>query len=145
VTDLVHQVIIDILKLGNASLKLGGDGEDWIKIIQELEEVRMDFCQCLERRELIQRIYTSNEVRMMNSLKLILMQSPKQQTTKPKTPVHKTSETLASASISHRRRTTFPDNSFPVACRKMEVTVLQDQTALLLPTRTFFFLQGDRK
>jgi len=57
VTDLVHQAIIDILKLGNASLKLGGDGEDWIKIIQELEEVRMDFSQCLERKELIQRIF----------------------------------------------------------------------------------------
>jgi hypothetical protein len=28
VTDLVHQAVIDILKLGNASLKLGGDGED---------------------------------------------------------------------------------------------------------------------
>lgn len=82
---------------------------------------------------------------MMKSLKLILMEGPKPQTTKPKTPDHKTNETPASASISHRRRTTFPDNSIPVACRKMEVTVLQDQTALLLPTRTIFFFREDRK
>jgi len=57
VCDLVHQAIVDILKLGNASLKLGGDGEDWIKIIQDLEEVGMDFCQCLERKELIHRLF----------------------------------------------------------------------------------------
>jgi len=57
VTELVHQAGIDILKLGNASLTLGGDGEDWIKIMQEVEEVRMIFCQCLERKELIQRLF----------------------------------------------------------------------------------------
>jgi len=28
VTDLVNQAVVDSLKLGNASLKLGGDGED---------------------------------------------------------------------------------------------------------------------
>jgi hypothetical protein len=82
---------------------------------------------------------------MMNSLKLNLMEGPKPQTTKPKTPDYKTNETSASASISHSQRTTFPDNSTSVACRKMEVTVLQDQTALLLQTRIFFFFGEDRK
>jgi len=38
-------------------LKLGVDGEDWIKIMQEVEEVRMDFCQYLEKKELIQRLF----------------------------------------------------------------------------------------
>jgi hypothetical protein len=56
-TDLLHQAVIDILRLGNASLKLGGVGEDWIKIMQEVEEVRMDFCQCHERKDLIQRLF----------------------------------------------------------------------------------------
>jgi hypothetical protein len=70
------------------------------------------------------------------------MEGPKPQTTKPKTPDHKTNETSTSTSISDSQRTTFSDNSIPVTCRKMEVTVLQDQTALLLQTRTFFFSSG---
>jgi hypothetical protein len=45
-----------VLPLPLPSLKLGGDGEDRIKIMPVVEEVRMDFCHCLERKELIHRL-----------------------------------------------------------------------------------------
>lgn len=43
--------VVSMLKQCNASSKLNGNGEEWIKIMEEAEEIRIDASHFLENKK----------------------------------------------------------------------------------------------
>jgi len=73
-----------VLKLCNASSKLNGDVEEWIKKIEALENPTVSF---RTKRRLLER-YANTQLRMLGSLKPNIKQTPKSPITKGEGPAH---------------------------------------------------------
>jgi hypothetical protein len=63
VINLVRKALIKVLKLCKASSKLNGDVEEWIKIMEALEEPTTSF---RTKRRLVER-YTNTQLRLVEA------------------------------------------------------------------------------
>lgn len=80
----MRKALIKVLKLCNASSKLNGDVEKWIKKKEALEGTTISF---RTKRRLLER-YTNTQQRMLGSFKPNIKQTPKSQLTKGESPAH---------------------------------------------------------
>jgi hypothetical protein len=116
---MVRGALAYIVKLCCASSKLKGDGADWVKIMEEAEEVRIAACQELDGKVFFTPLlecYTCTQLRMLNFLQFNTEEdapSTHPQAPQPTPQAHQQEETTVPVSGSRRKKSSSSENSAP--------------------------------
>jgi hypothetical protein len=149
----IHRVrgaLTNMVKICRASSKLNGHDADWVKIMDEVEEVKIAACEELDGQEFFTALpecYTSTQLRMLNSLQFSTEEdkpSKHPHAPQPTPQAQQQKQTTVPASRSRRKRSSSSeDSAAPSGTKKREKPaeanpVHQPEQEPSFPTRNYF-------